>query len=167
MNPRLGGALLVAIGISAAFGHLLQLHFVAAAVVWLLCLRRPASARLVLLVAVLVRVPFCLSDYHSDDVYRYLWEGQIQRAGYNPYAHAPFDSALNHLRDDDHQKINHPEYKTIYPPLAQVFFRSAAGLGLSPTGLRNVVLGLDLAVMRGLFLPIRTFVRTPKQGARP
>ncbi|MHC4137204.1 MAG: glycosyltransferase [Planctomycetota bacterium] len=162
MSPRLGGALLVAIGISAAFGHLLQLHFVAAATVWLLCLRRPASARLVLLVAVLVRLPFCFVDYHSNDLYRYLWEGQIQRAGYNPYAHAPQDPELRHLRDADHAKVNHPEYPTIYPPLAQVFFRSAAGL--SPTGLRNLVLGLDVAVVLVLLLWLRGTGRPPGQA---
>jgi hypothetical protein len=162
MNPRVGGALLVAIGISAAFGHLLQLHFVAAAVVWMLCLRRPASARLVLLVAVLVRVPFCFVDYHSNDIYRYLWEGRIQRAGENPYAHAPLDGALKHLRDKDHGKINHPEYKTIYPPLAQLFFRSAAGL--SPTGLRNLVVGLDVLVVLVLLAWLRATGRPPSQA---
>jgi hypothetical protein len=161
MNPRLGGALLVAIAISAAFGHFLQLHFVAAAVVWLLCLRRPASTRLVLLVAVLVRVPFCFGEYHSNDLYRYVWEGRIQGAGYNPYVHAPSDPALEHLRGKDHGEINHPEYPTIYPPLAQVFFRGAAGLGLSPQGLRNLVLGLDVCVVLILLLWLRATGRPP------
>ncbi|MHC4819367.1 MAG: glycosyltransferase, partial [Planctomycetota bacterium] len=135
------------------------LHFVVAAVVWAVCLRRPASARLVLLVAVLVRLPFCFVDYHSNDLYRYLWEGRIQRAGQNPYAHAPSDPALEHLRDADHAKVNHPEYPTIYPPLAQVFFRSAAGL--SPTGLRNLVLLLDVAVVALLLLWLRATGRPP------
>lgn len=140
----------------------LQVLFGAASVIWLLCLRRPASARLVFLVAVLVRVPFALADYHSNDLYRYVWEGRIQRAGFNPYAHAPSDPALEHLRDADHGKINHPTYKTIYPPLAQVLFRAAAGLG--PTGLRNLVLGLDVAVVVLLLAWLRATGRPPGQA---
>lgn len=139
----------------------LPLLFVAASVIWLLCLRRPASARLVLLVAVLVRVPFAFTDYHSNDLYRYVWEGKIQRAGFNPYAHAPADPALKHLRDADHREINHPTYKTIYPPLAQVFFRSAAALELSPSGLRSLVLGLDVAVVVLLLAWLRATGRPP------
>jgi hypothetical protein len=161
VSPRLGGALLVALGVAAAFGHYLQPLFAAAALVWLLCLRRSASARLVLLVAVLVRVPFLFSDYHSNDLYRYVWEGRIQLEGYNPYASAPADPALVPLRGDHHDRINHPEYPSLYPPLAQAFFAGAAGLGLEERGLRNLILGLDVAVVAVVLGWLRATGRPP------
>ncbi|MHC4063682.1 MAG: glycosyltransferase 87 family protein [Planctomycetota bacterium] len=58
----------------------------------------------------------------SDDTYRYLWEGRIQGHGFNPFALAPDAPQLQHLRDEDWARINHPDYPTIYPPLAQAVF---------------------------------------------
>ena len=34
----------------------------------------------------------------GDDLYRYQWEGKIQRAGFNPYFHAPDDPKLEPIR---------------------------------------------------------------------
>ena len=53
----------------------------------------------------------------SDDVQRYVWDGRVQLHGVHPYAHAPADEALAGLRDDGWKRINHPEVRTIYPPL--------------------------------------------------
>lgn len=58
----------------------------------------------------------------SDDAYRYVWEGRVQHAGFNPYCVPPDDPKLAHLRDDDWRHINHPDYTAIYPPLAQIQF---------------------------------------------
>src|SRR5438309_2160994 len=75
--------------------HLLL--YMAAGVTWLaaafVTARLPASrAQLVVIavVAVALRVPAWLSPpAHSDDVYRYVWDGKVQRAGINPYRFAP------------------------------------------------------------------------------
>lgn len=64
----------------------------------------------------------------SDDVWRYAWEGRIQAAGFNPYRVAPNDESLSGLRDKGWEKINHPDYPAIYPPLAQIEFRLAASV---------------------------------------
>lgn len=64
----------------------------------------------------------------SDDTYRYVWEGRVQAAGFNPYAHPPDDPLLVGLRDEGWSKINHPSYRAIYPPLAQLEFRAAAAI---------------------------------------
>src|SRR6185503_17141019 len=44
----------------------------------------------------------------GDDLWRYQWEGKIQRAGFNPYVYAPNDPVLEHLRAEFEQwpKIN-------------------------------------------------------------
>jgi hypothetical protein len=65
----------------------------------------------------------------SDDLYRYLWEGQLWLEGLSPYRLAPDDPALAHLRDDVWAHINNKSLASIYPPLSQLLFVVAQGLG--------------------------------------
>jgi len=74
----------------------------------------------------------------SDDLYRYSWDGRVQAAGIDPYRHPPDDPALSRLRErwlwpdragcerlhrpEGCTRINRPEARTIYPPLAQLWF---------------------------------------------
>src|SRR5262249_37657681 len=52
--------------------------------------------------AILQRAPAWLSaPAHSDDVYRYLWDGRVQRAGLDPYRYPPDAIELAPLRDAD------------------------------------------------------------------
>jgi alpha-1,6-mannosyltransferase len=66
----------------------------------------------------------------GDDLWRYQWEGKIQRAGFNPYLVAPDDSQLDELRKNfpNSAKINHPEFRAIYPPGAELIFRFISGI---------------------------------------
>lgn len=69
---------------------------------------------------------------HSQDIYRYIWDGAVQRAGLNPYLAPPADprySALQSEQPDAFARINHRHLPTIYPPMAQLAFRTAASLG--------------------------------------
>ena len=70
--------------------------------------------------AVLMPAPMLL----SSDIYRYVWDGRVQAAGINPYRYIPADPALAGLRDTAiYPNINRANYaRTIYPPMAQVFF---------------------------------------------
>lgn len=72
----------------------------------------------------------------SDDIYRYLWEGRVQRAGENPYRLAPEAEELASLRDENWSRINHPEYTAIYPPLAQAAFLAVASVHPTLTGIK-------------------------------
>jgi hypothetical protein len=86
----------------------------------------------------------------SDDVYRYIWDGRVQLHGVHPYRHAPADDALAGIRDEDWERINHPQVKTIYPPLAQILFFLLAAAGAGPVGFK-LALGLaDFAVVLAL-----------------
>lgn len=115
--------------------HLLL--FVAAGVAWLtssfVIVRLPSSRMqlaLIALVAVALRVPAWLSPpAHSDDFYRYAWDGHVQRAGVNPYRYAPDAPELARLRDDGWAHINNRSLPTIYPPLAEAAFAAAPSLG--------------------------------------
>jgi alpha-1,6-mannosyltransferase len=60
----------------------------------------------------------------GDDFWRYQWEGRIQRAGFNPYLNAPDDPQLDKLRAEfpAWHKINHRDFRAIYPPGAELLF---------------------------------------------
>lgn len=83
--------------------------------------------------AISVRVPLLFSPPSlSDDVFRYVWEGEVWRAGLNPFRLAPDAPELTFLRDTIWSQVNHPSVSSIYPPLAQLlFFLLAPGGGLA------------------------------------
>jgi len=91
----------------------------------------------------------------SDDVYRYVWDGRVQTHGVHPYGHPPNDPALSQFRDRDWESINHPELRTIYPPLAQGFFFILAAVGAGPVGFRLALGCVDFAVVLALVSLLR------------
>ncbi len=69
---------------------------------------------------------------HSQDVYRYVWDGAVQRAGLNPYLAPPADAryaAVQAEQAEAFARINHRHLPTIYPPAAQLAFLASARLG--------------------------------------
>ncbi|MEE8105872.1 MAG: glycosyltransferase [Planctomycetota bacterium] len=133
---------------------------------WLACLalvRKGATigAPAVVLVALFMHLPFVGCEVHSDDLYRYLWEGQVQEAGQNPFALAPDDPRLAPLRGPNHGRITHPSLTTIYPPLAQFVFRAASRAGLDTVSFREWMLLLNLAVVGGVLCWLRSAGRPP------
>jgi len=69
----------------------------------------------------------------SDDVYRFIWDGRLLVQGYNPFAELPghylqLGNQVPGLDSELFQKLNSPEYFTIYPPLAQASFALACWL---------------------------------------
>ena len=104
----------------------------------------PLSA--VVVVALVLRaLMFSSEPSLSDDYHRYLWDGRVQQAGINPYLHAPDDPALDAVPYPDRNLINHPDVRTIYPPLSELLFlgMAAGGLG-SVAGLKLVLGAFDL-----------------------
>jgi len=75
----------------------------------------------------------------SDDLYRYAWDGSVQAHGIDPYRYPPNDARLAQLRTPwlwpdaktcaswdkppDCTRINREMERTIYPPVAQAWFR--------------------------------------------
>ncbi len=69
----------------------------------------------------------------SDDVYRFIWDGQLVASGENPFAHLPAyyleaGQAVRGLSPELYDHLNSPAYYSIYPPVAQVVFTVAAWL---------------------------------------
>lgn len=85
---------------------------------------------LVTLAALAVRLPLLRWPAElSDDVYRYVWEGNVWRSGFSPFAHPPDAEALRPLRDATWAQVNHREVSSIYPPMAQAWFWLLSPLG--------------------------------------
>jgi hypothetical protein len=81
----------------------------------------------------------------SDDVYRYLWDGKTAASGINPYRHLPTDPEVAHLASEElPAKVNHPELRSVYPPLAQLLFLfSHLIFGDSVAGVKVLLVVLD------------------------
>ncbi|SEO93477.1 Protein of unknown function [Methylobacterium sp. ap11] len=99
----------------------------------------------------------------SSDIYRYVWDGQVQAAGINPYRYIPADPALEPLRDPAiYPLINRKDYAhTIYPPAAQGVFAAVGQVSRGVTGMKLAMLGFEamgvlamLAVLRRAGLPL-------------
>ncbi|GAB3177047.1 glycosyltransferase 87 family protein [Telluribacter humicola] len=73
----------------------------------------------------------------SDDVYRFIWDGRLLSHGYNPFLYLPsqiIDTGWAQevgLGQELFQKLNSPDYYTVYPPLLQGWFAVATCLGES------------------------------------
>ncbi|MEZ4270277.1 MAG: hypothetical protein R3C68_02205 [Myxococcota bacterium] len=97
-------------------------------VVWRVAQRcEQRSMRWVLLTGVLTRLLLIPAPpLTSHDIQRYLWDGKIALAGFNPYTTAAGDAAVAHLREDWPTPNEHLAYPTLYPPGALGLFSLAA-----------------------------------------
>lgn len=83
----------------------------------------------------------------SDDLWRYLWEGQVQLAGHNPFLFAPDAQELAPLRDEVWRQVNHKGVSTIYPPGALALFRAVAALWSAPLSWKLLSGAADFGVL--------------------
>jgi alpha-1,6-mannosyltransferase len=104
------------------------------------------------------------SPVATDDIYRYVWDGKVAAAGINPFRYAPTDPQLAFLQSADlSAKINFPNMRTIYPPLAQgLFLASSLLFGDSVIGLKLLLVLCDLATIFLLLRLLARFNRDPE-----
>src|SRR5246127_763746 len=92
--------------------------------------------------AVLFRVTLLPSrSTPSDDVYRYQWDGRVQRAHLNPYLVFPNSPGLDWLQKPEPPEPPAEESPTISPPLSELTYR----LIETVPGYKRVSTILDLA----------------------
>lgn len=173
-EPTKASWLLVAFGLVAA-----AVYFVA---VWAIPKSSPTRRLLIWVIAVgaILRLAmFSTPPILDDDVYRYLWDGAVVANGFNPYAYAPnafldenADTLTpNRLRKlagqaEKRQKIisriNFPELRSIYPPIAQAAFALAYWLDAwSVDAWRVVLLIFDIVNLCLLAAILRQVRRSP------
>jgi len=126
-----------------------------AAIVYLLAIREffsaPGFPRRVIVIgltlAALWHIPFLVQPPGADDdVHRYLWDGRVQRLGYNPYLVVPNDPALAGLHTPETRTLNNPEVPSPYPPGAQLFFRLVTAIHESVYALKVAFVLCDMAI---------------------
>ena len=87
----------------------------------------------------------------DDDIHRYLWDGRVQRLGYNPYVVVPDDPALRRLHTPETRELNNPDVPSPYPAGAELFFRAVTAIHESIFALKVAFVACNLAIVLVLF----------------
>jgi alpha-1,6-mannosyltransferase len=82
----------------------------------------------------------------DDDIHRYVWDGRVQRLGYNPYIVVPSDPGLASLHTSETRTLNNREVPSPYPAGAQLFFRAVTSIQESTFALKVAFVVCDLAI---------------------
>lgn len=157
----LGAALCGALTIcSRNFGDRGGLRFMAsltvAGIVYLLAMREFFAAarfprRVVIIGLVLAAVwhfEFLrLPPGADDDIHRYVWDGHLQRLGYNPYLVVPSDPAAKGLHTSETSSLNNPDLPSPYPAGAQLFFRGVTAVHESTFALKVAFVICDFLIV--------------------
>jgi hypothetical protein len=83
----------------------------------------------------------------ASDMVRYLWDGRVQRLGYNPYGLRPSDPTLAHTHRDQSALMPSRHDRTPYPPTAQLFFRIVVSIHDSTLAMKLALVFCDLMTM--------------------
>ena len=103
---------------------------------------------LCLVLAAVWRVPLLLKPPTlSTDVYRYVWDGRIQRLGYDPYTVVPGNSKFRQLHTAETRLMNHPDVPTPYPAAAELFFRAVMTVKESALAMKSAIVLCDAALV--------------------
>jgi hypothetical protein len=130
-------------------------------VIYLFMAKSVISFRILLIFGILYRLILVFSiPTLSDDFYRFFWDGVLIVNRINPFLYLPSEIIENpaitipELSNDLFQRLNSPEYYTIYPPIAQFVFWSAAWLsgGDLPRAILIMKSGIFLVEMGNIYL---------------
>jgi Glycosyltransferase family 87 len=141
-----------------------------AGIVYLLAIRElfatPQFARRVvvigLVLAVIWHIEFLrVPSAAGEDIHRYVWDGRLQRLGYNPYVVVPSDPAVKGLHTSETRNMSSPDLPSPYPPGAQLFFRAVTAIRESTFALKTAFVVCDFAIAFVLL----DVLRRNRQGA--
>lgn len=157
----LGAALCVALMICSRHfrdrgGTCFIITLLVAGVVYLLAIREffatPRFPRHVVVIGLLLaavwHVAFLrLPPGADDDIHRYVWDGRVQRLGYNPYVVVPGNPAVKWMHTPETRSLNNPEVPSPYPPGAELFFRAVTAIHESTFALKAAFVICDFAIV--------------------
>lgn len=83
----------------------------------------------------------------DDDIHRYVWDGRLQRLGYNPYIVVPSDPAVKGLHTSETRNLNNPDLPSPYPPGAQLFFRAVTAIHESTFAMKVAFVVCEFAIV--------------------
>jgi len=82
----------------------------------------------------------------DEDIRRYVWDGRLQRLGYNPYIVVPSDPAVKGLHTPETRNLNNPDLPSPYPAGAQLFFRAVTAIHESTLALKVAFVLCEFAI---------------------
>lgn len=91
----------------------------------------------------------------DDDIHRYVWDGRLQRLGYNPYIIIPDAPAAAVLHTAETHTLNNGNLPSPYPPGAELFFRAITTIHESIFTMKLAFVLCDLAIVFVLFILLR------------
>jgi alpha-1,6-mannosyltransferase len=97
----------------------------------------------------------------DDDIRRYVWDGRLQRLGYNPYIVVPSNPAFAGLHTPETRTLNNLDLPSPYPAGAQLFFRAVTAIHESTFSLKIAFVICDFAIA----LVVLYLLRRNRQGA--
>ena len=171
----LGATLCVALTIcSRNFGDRGGPYFMAsltlAGIVYLLAIREffatPRFARRVVVIGLVLAAVWHIEFLRvppgaDDDIHRYVWDGRVQRLGYNPYIVVPSDPALSALHSPETRTLNNAYLPSPYPAGAQLFFRAVTAIHESAFALKVAFVVCEFTIVFVLL----DVLRGTRQGA--
>jgi hypothetical protein len=83
----------------------------------------------------------------DDDIHRYVWDGRLQKLGYNPYLVVPSDPAAQGLHTPETRNLNNPDLPSPYPAGAQLFFHVITAIQESTFALKVAFVVCEFAII--------------------
>jgi alpha-1,6-mannosyltransferase len=96
----------------------------------------------------------------DDDIHRYVWDGRLQRLGYDPYLVVPSDPAFSGLHTSETRTLNNPDVPSPYPAGAELFFRAITAIHESAFALKVAFVFCDFVMV----LVLLDILRRRRQG---
>src|SRR5437588_14739 len=127
-----------------------------ACIVYLLAIREffatPTFARRVVVIGLVLAAVWHIEFLRvpagaDDDIHRYVWDGRLQRLGYNPYIVVPSDPAVMGLHTPETRNLNNPDLPSPYPAGTQLFFRAVTAIHESTFALKVAFVVCELAIV--------------------
>jgi alpha-1,6-mannosyltransferase len=117
---------------------------------------------LALVFAIAFRVPLAVGPVGYDsDMVRYIYDGRLQRLGYNPFAVVPSDPAVAGTHTEMTRLMPSRNAQTPYPAAAQLFFRLIVTLHESARAMKLAMVACDLLTVAVLVAWLRSTRRSP------
>ena len=138
----------------------LLLAYFSAFMGYVFLLLKQEESRLLFSVGLIARVLLFISlPVLSDDLYRFIWDGTLLKNGIHPFEALPgayLDQNISGIDQTLFDRLNSPNYFTIYPPLNQFIFWLSVSIGqgnwlVSANVIRLILYGADV----GTFLFLR------------
>ena len=124
--------------------------------------RLPQLLIIALVLAAAFRIPLAAPRVGADnDMVRYMYDGRLQRLGYNPFEVVPADPLVAGTHTEETRKMPSIRARTPYPAAAQLFFRGVVTIRESSRAMKWALVACDLLTIWVLIAWLRDTRRSP------